>query len=72
MVRLKGPTASRGSALITEISIPYGSIKRASVLTRDKGIVITFQFLMVRLKGLLLLSLMVNTQISIPYGSIKS
>jgi len=53
------------------ISIPYGAIKRyiSLALSQAKAI---FQFLMVRLKGIVSYKVIDKKIISIPYGAIKS
>ena len=53
-----------------EISIPYGSIKRA-VKQKEFLIINLFQFLMVQLKACFIVRLLRRFRISIPYGSIK-
>jgi len=53
------------------ISIPYGAIKRLDDPVNAVD-ALSFQFLMVRLKVLLLTPLMAVMIISIPYGAIKS
>ncbi len=53
------------------ISIPYGAIKR-DFIRPPASDQITFQFLMVRLKVLLLYYFSIFFYISIPYGAIKS
>ena len=57
--------------MLAHISIPYGAIKRRTsdyVLYMIDG----FQFLMVRLKGIIAVLKKIRVIISIPYGAIKS
>ena len=53
------------------ISIPYGAIKSNGAFNCP-NLTTVFQFLMVRLKEILLLIIVLVVKISIPYGAIKS